>query len=70
MLFVLGWFAFILFASEWMATRVYGGDASAPSGPAHDEYERGLRAASLALSVNAGITMLMGLGKETQPHCK
>ena len=57
-----GWFFFLLFASDWMAHDIYGGDPQAPEG-AHERrrYEEGQKAASLALALNAAVVVPAGL---------
>ncbi|CAM9530599.1 unnamed protein product [Ascophyllum nodosum] len=62
----VGWFAIIIFGSDWVGVNIFGGDPSAPSGDdLHQAYEDGVAWASVGLAVQAVVVTAMGCGPVT-----
>ncbi|CAE8588400.1 unnamed protein product, partial [Polarella glacialis] len=64
------WFAFKMFASEWMGTCVFGGRAGSPEGsPEHEQYEAGVRWANFSLMTLSGVFCASSLVQKALADC-
>ncbi|MED6114104.1 transcription factor [Stylosanthes scabra] len=54
----IGWFPFFLFNTDWMGKEVYGGNVG------EEAYDKGVRAGSLGLMINAVVLAVMSLAVE------
>lgn len=54
----IGWFTYIVYMSDWVGEGIYNGDPYAVDGtPAKNRYDDGVRAAALAMTYQAAVTM-------------
>ncbi|CAM9730820.1 unnamed protein product [Discosporangium mesarthrocarpum] len=65
----VGWYAVIMFGSDWVGVDVFGGSPNGRDGGGGDGgdkmYEDGVSWASLGLAIQAAVVMAMGLGPMT-----
>eukprot|EP00638_Chattonella_subsalsa_P003869 CAMPEP_0117735096 /NCGR_PEP_ID=MMETSP0947-20121206/1085_1 /TAXON_ID=44440 /ORGANISM="Chattonella subsalsa, Strain CCMP2191" /LENGTH=237 /DNA_ID=CAMNT_0005550039 /DNA_START=40 /DNA_END=753 /DNA_ORIENTATION=- len=59
----VGWYAMILFASDWVGEGVFNGQSEAPQGsPERDRYDDGVRWSSWGSALQSAVVLGLGLG--------